>query len=879
MNEEQRRLHEAGATWKQWGPYLAERAWGTVREDYSSSGDAWNYFPHEHACARAYRWNEDGLAGICDEQQRLCFALALWNGKDSILKERLFGLTNGEGSHGEDVKECYYYLDSTPSHSYMEMLYKYPQAAFPYDDLRNTNRRRSKHEPEYELLDTGIFAEQRYFDVFVTYARISPDDVCIRINAINRGPEAAELHLIPQLWFRNTWAWGYAHDDRVERPALRRVGQQIVAQHSILGEYTLFCQDDAALLFTENDSNLALLFGVPNATPYVKDAFHRAIVAGECAAINPAGCGTKAAAHHQRVLAPGESWTIYLRLCAGSNTVQELDRSTCERIVDQAKAEADAFYHDLQPSALNEDERRIQRQAFAGMLWSKQFYYYDVAEWRAGDPGQPPPPPARQSGRNREWEHLNTADILSMPDTWEYPWFAAWDLAFHCIPLALLDAEFAKQQLVLLGREWYQHPNGQVPAYEWNFSDVNPPVLAWATWRVYKIDQRQHGHADRAFLERCFHKLLLNFTWWINRKDADGRNVFQGGFLGLDNIGVFDRSAPLPNGGHLDQSDGTAWMGMFCLNMLTIALELARENLVYQDIATKFLEHFLYIADALNHLGGRDLSLWDEEDEFFYDVLRVGNAGMRLKIRSMVGLVPLFAVTTIEPGLLEELPEFKVRLEWFLEHRPHLAKLVSRWQEPGLGERRLLALCRGSRMKRLLRRALDENEFLSEYGVRALSKYHAAQPYTLELNGSRYEVRYLPGESDNYLFGGNSNWRGPIWFPMNYLLIEALQQYHHYYGDDFRVECPTGSGQFLTLSAIADELSQRLIAIFRRDAQSRRAVFGNDELLQHDPQWRDYLLFFEYFHGDDGHGIGASHQTGWTGLVAKLLQQQGNVER
>jgi hypothetical protein len=559
--------------------------------------------------------------------------------------------------------------------------------------------------------------------------------------------------------------------------------------------------------------------------------------------------------------------------------VQELDRSTCERIVDQAKAEADAFYHDLQPSALNEDERRIQRQAFAGMLWSKQFYYYDVAEWRAGDPGQPPPPPARQSGRNREWEHLNTADILSMPDTWEYPWFAAWDLAFHCIPLALLDAEFAKQQLVLLGREWYQHPNGQVPAYEWNFSDVNPPVLAWATWRVYKIDQRQHGHADRAFLERCFHKLLLNFTWWINRKDADGRNVFQGGFLGLDNIGVFDRSAPLPNGGHLDQSDGTAWMGMFCLNMLTIALELARENLVYQDIATKFLEHFLYIADALNHLGGRDLSLWDEEDEFFYDVLRVGNAGMRLKIRSMVGLVPLFAVTTIEPGLLEELPEFKVRLEWFLEHRPHLAKLVSRWQEPGLGERRLLALCRGSRMKRLLRRALDENEFLSEYGVRALSKYHAAQPYTLELNGSRYEVRYLPGESDNYLFGGNSNWRGPIWFPMNYLLIEALQQYHHYYGDDFRVECPTGSGQFLTLSAIADELSQRLIAIFRRDAQSRRAVFGNDELLQHDPQWRDYLLFFEYFHGDDGHGIGASHQTGWTGLVAKLLQQQGNVER
>jgi hypothetical protein len=878
MSVEHERLSTDGPAWKRWGPYLAERAWGTVREDYSPGGDAWSFFPHDHARSRAYRWNEDGLLGICDDQQQLCFALALWNGRDPILKERLFGLSGPEGNHGEDVKEYYYYLDSTPTHSWMRALYKYPQAAFPYAELVAENRRRGKGDPEYELIDTGVFTEDRYFEIVVTYAKARPDDILIELQAINRGPEPAELHLLPTLWFRNSWSWGQTHDSQSLRPSLHaRDDATIVAAHPALGSYVLHCEPEAGsrLLFTENESNSERLWGAANASPFVKDAFHRFVIANEAGAVNPVETGTKAASWYRWTLAPGETRVVRLRLC--EDGARSAPFAEFEHLLAARRAEAEAFYAALQPAGLSDDDRSIQRQAFAGMLWSKQFYAYDIEQWLRGDPGQPSPPPERRNGRNREWVHLNSSDILSMPDTWEYPWFAAWDTAFHCLPLALLDAEFAKGQLVLLGREWFQHPNGQVPAYEWNFSDVNPPVLAWAAWRVYKIDQKQRGgRGDLAFLERVFHKLLLNFTWWVNRKDAEGNNIFQGGFLGLDNIGVFDRSQPLPTGGHLEQADGTAWMGMFCLNMLTISLELARHNPVYEDIATKFFEHFLYIAGALNNLGGEGIALWDPQDEFFYDVLHTPDGRTTpLKIRSMVGLIPLFAVTTIEPALLQQLPEFRTRLEWFLTHQPELAALVSRWQEPGLGERRLLALCRGRRMKRVLRRMLDEAEFLSAYGVRALSRYHLEQPYRFELNGDSWVVRYLPAESDSGLFGGNSNWRGPIWFPVNYLLVEALQQFHHYYGDDFLVEHPTGSGRYLTLAAIADDLSQRLIQLFRRDAAGRRPVFGDDAVFQHDPHWRDELLFYEYFHGDTGRGMGASHQTGWTGLVAKLIQQQG----
>jgi hypothetical protein len=895
MTVEHDRLSNDGPAWKRWGPYLSERAWATVREDYSAYGNAWDAFPHDHARSRVYRWNEDGLAGISDDQQHLCFALALWNGRDPILKERLFGLTGNEGNHAEDVKEYYFYLDSTPTHSYMKMLYKYPQAAFPYADLVETNRRRGKDELEYELIDTGIFAENRYFDVFVEYAKAGPDDILIRVSVINHGPEAAELDLLPTLWFRNTWSWGLSHAP--PRPSLRRSdtsgngqGNQVIAEHAELGRYVLACEAAPELLFTENDTNLARLYGAANAAPYVKDGINDAIVLRRADAVNPAGVGTKAAAHYHFTLGPDETAVVRLRLTKDGRwkTQDESVASVCvphssssvfddfDQIFAQRIAEADAFYAAIQPSTLGDDQRLIQRQAFAGMLWSKQFYYYDVEEWLRGDPAQPTPPPERWRGRNSTWPHLNTAEIISMPDTWEYPWFAAWDLAFHCIPLAQLDPDFAKEQLILLGREWYQHPNGQIPAYEWAFGDVNPPVLAWAAWRVYKIEQKQRGIGDLAFLERMFHKLLLNFTWWVNLKDPEGMNVFQGGFLGLDNIGVFDRSQPLPTDGHLEQSDGTSWMGMFCLNMLTITLELAVHNRVYEDIASKFFEHFLSIAAAMNNIGGKGIGLWDEQDEFFYDVLHLPNGETRpLKVHSMVGLIPLYAVTTIEPELLDKLPEFKERLQWFLEHRPHLASLVSRWQEPGLGERRLLAICRGHRMKRVLSRMLDETEFLSPYGVRALSRYHAEHPYTLDVDGVRYTVDYLPAESNSGLFGGNSNWRGPIWFPVNYLLIESLQQFHHYYGDDFRVECPTGSGRYLTLQEVADELSQRLIKIFARDERGRRAVFGGQEYVQAQEHWRDYIPFHEYFHGDTGAGVGASHQTGWTGLIAKLIQQQG----
>jgi mannosylglycerate hydrolase MGH1-like protein len=863
--------------WRKWGPYLSDRQWGTVREDYSAGGDAWNHLPHDHARSRAYRWGEDGIAGVSDDGQRLCLGLALWNGKDPILKERLFGLTNSEGNHGEDVKELYYHLDATPTHSYLKMLYKYPQAAFPYGSLVEENRRRGKHDPEFELLDTGVFDGDRYFDVVVEYAKAGPDELHMRVTAHNRGPEAADLHLLPQVWFRNTWSW----KDGEPKPAIRQAGPNLLAlSHATLGDYFLHVQDDAELLFTENETN-PRLFGQPR-PGYFKDAFHEAVVHGNREAVNPDRTGTKAAAHFGLTVPTGGSVTVRLRLvnaanasaCGKGTRGEACPFSTFDAVFAERVREADAFYGELQKDIEDPDARLVQRQAFAGLVWSKQWYYYDVPEWLAGDPAQPAPPPERRRGRNREWGHLNNADVISMPDKWEYPWYAAWDLAFHMIPFAIIDPEFAKQQLLLFTREWYMHPNGQLPAYEWAFGDVNPPVHAWATWRVFQIDRKRRGDCgDLEFLERVFHKLMLNFTWWVNRKDAQGRNIFQGGFLGLDNIGVFDRSAPLPTGGVINQSDGTAWMAMYCLNLMRIALELARHNRVYEDVATKFFEHFLHIAEAMTDVGGKGVGLWDEEDGFYYDQLNLPDGRMhKLKVRSMVGLIPLFAVETIEPEMLDKLPDFKRRLGWFLDYRPDLAKLVSRWDEPGKGERRLLSLLRGHRMKLLLKRMLDETEFLSDYGVRAVSKHHEANPYTFWANGTPLTVRYKAGESDTGAFGGNSNWRGPIWFPVNYLLIESLQKFHHYYGHDFRVECPTGSGVFLTLEEVAAELSRRLSRIFLRDDFGRRPVFGDSARLQSDPHFRDHVLFYEYIHGDTGRGVGASHQTGWTALVAKLLQ-------
>jgi Glycosyl hydrolase family 63 C-terminal domain len=878
--------------WRHWGPYLSERAWGTVREDYSPDGCAWDYFPHDTARSRAYRWNEDGLAGISDDKGRMCFALALWNGSDPILKERLFGLTGPQGNHGEDVKEVYFYLDSTPTHSYMRMLYKYPQAAFPYQQLEEENARRTRQYPEFELLDTGIFADDRYFDIFVEYAKASPEDILVRVSAVNRGDQPAILHLLPTLWFRNTWSW----NNEAERPLLRQLDAHspagldgsshrllIKAQHPILGHYHLHCEAANDLLFTDNDTNMQRLFGAPNSTPYVKDAFHTYLICRNREAVNPQRTGTKAAALYTRTIAAGATATLRLRLTRLPRHGQDDNRAFAispftdfDAVFNLRQQEADEFYSALQPPHLNEDERRVQRQALAGMLWSKQFYHYIVDLWLKGDPAQPSPPPQRKDGRNAEWRHLYNERVMSMPDKWEYPWYASWDLAFHCIPFALIDSAFAKSQLDLLMREWYMHPNGQLPAYEWAFGDVNPPVIAWATWRVYKIDQEQTGYADRPFLESMFHKLLLNFTWWVNRKDFEGNNVFQGGFLGLDNIGVFDRSAPLPTGGNIEQCDGTSWMGMFCLNMMTIALELALTNPAYEDIALKFFEHFLAIAAAMNNIADEGIRLWDAEDEFFYDVLHLpDDSHLPLKIRSLVGLIPLCAVETLEPHVLDALPRFKGHLTWFLNYRPDLTRLVSHWQLPGSGERRLLALVRGHRMKRLLKRMLDPDEFLSDYGIRSLSQCHAHHPYVLHVQGVPYTVRYEPAESRTGLFGGNSNWRGPIWFPINYLLIESLQKFYYYYGDDFTVECPTGSGRYLTLKEVADELSQRLIRLFLRSENGCRPFNGTNQVMQHDPLWRDHLLFHEYFHGDNGEGLGASHQTGWTGLVATLLQQQG----
>ena len=854
-------VHEC---WKHWGPYLSERQWGTVREDYSAGGTAWEYFPHEHARSRAYRWGEDGIAGMSDAEQRVCLSLALWNGRDTMLKERLFGLTNSQGNHGEDVKEEYFYLDATPSHSYLKTLYKYPQREFPYADLVTENAERDTAHPEYELRDTGVFAGNRYFDVVVEYAQAEPGDLLMKVTAWNRGPDAAPLHLVPQLILRNTWSW----TPGTAKPMLRALGDGVIAiEPADLGMTRLYTEGPADLLFTENESNAPKLWGL-GSPGFFKDGFHDRIVGGHRENVNPLNIGTKAAVWRSYVVAPGTCVELKLRLVR-----RPADRpfDDFERILEARRREADDYYRELQKDIASEDARIIQRQAFAGLIWSKQFYQFDIPLWLNGDPGQTPPPEARKQGRNIEWRNLTNADVLSMPDKWEYPWYASWDLAFHCIPFALIDSAFAKHQLVLLTREWYMHPNGQIPAYEWAFGDVNPPVHAWAAWRVFQIDRKHHGgHGDLEFLERVFHKLMLNFTWWVNRKDTQGRNIFQGGFLGLDNIGVFDRSSRLPTGGFINQSDGTSWMAMYALNLMRIALELAQHNHVYEDIASKFFEHFLSIAEAMSSMA--EGGLWDEEDKFFYDVLNLpDDARVRLRIRSMVGLIPLFAVETLEPEMLEKLPGFRKRLEWFLEHRPNLASLVSHWQSPGRGERRLLSLLRGHRMKRLLQRMLDESEFLSDYGVRALSRAHLERPYVFRMDGNDLTVRYTSAESDARQFGGNSNWRGPIWFPLNFLIIESLQKFHHYYGDDFKVECPTGSGHLLTIQQVAEELSRRLSRIFLKDGEGKRPVLRHTPELQSDPLYRDLIPFYEYFDGDNGRGVGASHQTGWTALIAKLL--------
>jgi hypothetical protein len=857
---------------------VSERAWGSVREDYSPGGTAWDYFPHDHARSRAYRWNEDGLAGICDRHQRICFALALWNRRDPILKERLFGLTGSEGNHGEDVKEYYFYLDSTPTHSYMKFLYKYPHTAFPYADLVEENRRRGKHAPEYELVDTGVFNEDRYFDVEVEYAKADPEDILIQIHITNRGSEPASLDVLPTIWFRNTWSW---FPDGV-RPSLTRASgarSSIALEEPKYGRRWLHCDGEPTLLFTENETNSERLYGYANSTRYVKDAFHRHVVNDDPEAVNPDERGTKAAARYAMDLAPRSSVTLRLRLNDQQPGGVSPFGKSFDEIVDARKREADEFYDTVLPATASRDAKNVARQALAGLLWSKQYYHYVVKDWLEGDPAQPAPPTDRQRGRNREWTHLYNADVISMPDKWEYPWYAAWDLAFHCVPLALVDSDFAKEQLTLLLREWYMHPNGQLPAYEWAFGDVNPPVHAWSAWRVYKIEKRRRGTGDLKFLERVFHKLLLNFTWWVNRKDAEGMNVFQGGFLGLDNIGVFDRSAPLPTGGHLEQSDGTSWMAMYSLNMLAIAMELANHHPAYEDVASKFWEHFLNIAHAMSggrlH-GGEGHDLWDEEDGFFYDVLHLPDDSRKpLKIRSLVGLIPLLAVQTLESDVLKRHDGFRRRLDWFIQHRPDLTGDVACMRTAGHRERRLLSIVDGDRLRRVLKVMLDEKEFLSPYGIRAISQIHRDHPYVLRVDGSEYRVDYEPAESTTGLFGGNSNWRGPIWFPINFLLVEALQKFHHYFGEQYKVECPTGSGQMMTLWEVAAEISRRLTRVFLEDNQGKRPVFGHVEQFQRDPNWHDLIPFHEYFHGDTGAGVGASHQTGWTALVAKLLQQSG----
>jgi hypothetical protein len=893
---ETRRLEEdrqRTANWKRWGPYLSERQWGTVREDYSADGDAWDYFPHDHARSRAYRWGEDGLLGICDRECRLCFALALWNGRDPVLKERLFGVSGTEGNHGEDVKECYYYLDSTPTHSYMKALYKYPQAEYPYARLVAENRRRGKTDPEFELLDTGAFDESRYFDIFVEYAKASPDDVLIRITAANRGPETAELHLLPTLWFRNTWSWGCRHEGCWPKPWIRRVDDgTLLTHHVTLGRFRLAIQPlaDAAappLLFTDNETNTGRLYGKAAPNPYVKDAFHEYVVQGRRDAVNPKAQGTKAAAYYRVSIPTGAQKAFQLRLCPEEQATPEPFGPAFDQVFAERIREADAFYASHIPvgrtflsgtPATDKNVRAtIARLAFAGLLWTKQFYHYVVKDWLEGDPEQPAPPAAHQQGRNHDWTHLYNRDVISMPDKWEYPWYAAWDHAFHMVAFAPIDPDFAKEQLVLFLREWYMHPAGQLPAYEWALSDVNPPVHAWACWRAYKITGPRGGR-DRLFLSRVFQKLLINFTWWVNRKDVEGKHLFSGGFLGLDNIGVFDRSRPLPGGGRLAQADATAWMAFYCTTMLSMALELAAGNPAYEDVASKFFEHFVAIADAMNTLGGT--GLWDEGDGFYYDHLVMDHQVFPTRIRSMVGLIPLFAVEVLEDSVIERLPGFRKRLQWFLDNRRDLAQHISYMVEEGEGGHghRLLAIPSRPRLERVLRHLLDENEFLSPYGIRSLSRYHQDHPYVFKCDGQESRVAYVPGDSDSWMFGGNSNWRGPVWFPVNYLLIEALERYHHFYGDTLRVEFPTGSGRLLNLAEVAYALAERLTALFLPDAQGRRPCHGTDRCFADDPHWRDLVLFYEYFHGDNGRGLGADHQTGWTSLVTRLLAKAARRE-
>jgi len=865
--------------WKRWGPYLSERQWGTVREDYSPDGNPWEYFPHDHARSRAYRWGEDGLLGITDRQGRLCFALALWNGKDPILKERLFGLTGPEGNHGEDVKEAYFYLDSTPTHSYMKALYKYPQAEFPYRILSEENRRRGKEEPEFELQDTGVFEGNRYFDVFAEYAKASPDDLLIRITVANRGPEPAPLFLLPTLWFRNTWSWGRTGEGYWPRPSIvREAPERLRADHATLGRYDLVAGPgpDGALpdfLFTENETNMARLFGAANTAPHVKDAFHEYVVQGRKEAVNPEGTGTKAAALYTLEVPAGGEFTVRLRLSSGGEITGEPLGDEFEKVFQARSRVADDFFASRAPAGSSVEERRVARQAFAGLLWSKQFYHYIVKDWLEGDPAQPKPPEGRSRGRNRDWGHLYNRDVLSMPDKWEYPWFAAWDLAFHMIPFAEIDSDFAKAQILLFLREWYMHPNGQIPAYEFAFSDVNPPVHAWAAWQVYKRTGPP-GKRDRVFLARAFQKLMLNFTWWVNRKDVHGDNVFSGGFLGLDNIGVFDRSQALPTGGHLEQADGTAWMAFFCSTMLSMALELAREDPVYDDVASKFFEHFIAIADAMNALGGT--GLWDEEDGFYYDHLHVDGQFLPLKVRSLVGLIPLIAAESIEDETIERLPGFRKRMNWFMENRKDLARQILCGGEAQGGKGHghcLLAIPTRERLVRILGSLLDEKEFLSPHGIRSLSRVYGDDPYVFRLGVGEYRVEYVPGESTTGLFGGNSNWRGPVWFPVNYLLIEALERYHHFYGNSLQVECPTGSGRMMNLEEVAKELSRRLASLFLPDGKNGRPCHGGATPYAEDPHWRDLVLFHEYFHGETGRGVGASHQTGWTALVVNLLKR------
>ncbi len=864
MNEEKKRLQDP--VWKKWGPYLSERQWGTVREDYSEDGSPWEFSTHDSARSKAWRWGEDGLGGMADERLQLCMAVSLWNTHDPILKERYFGLGGNEGNHGEDVKELYYFLDATPTHSYLKMLYKYPQQEYPYVQLLQENRRRGRNDPEFEIQDTGIFSEQKYFDVFIEYAKASPEDILLKITIFNRGADDAPLHILPNIWFRNTWDWGYPSD----KPSLERMtDDSIFIQHPLLGKRIVYGDTPDQVLFCDNESNSEKLYSTPgNGDRFFKDGINDFIVSG-AATVNPGESGTKAAFHFKKIIPAGKSEIVRIRL---STDAVEKPFEDFDRIFELRVQQADIFYAEVQQTLQNEEHKKIQRQAYAGMIWCKQFYDYNVEKWLKGDPAGPPPPDERKKGRNHNWRHLNSSDIISMPDSWEYPWFAAWDLAFHCICFADIDPDFSKKQLLLLTREWFMHPNGQLPAYEWAFSDVNPPVHAWATWNVYKSDKAATGVGDVKFLETVYMKLLLNFTWWVNRKDEQGNNIFEGGFLGMDNIGLFDRNTPLPDGSILEQSDSTSWVCMYSLNMMRIALELANFNPVYQDMATKFFEHFLYIAHAMFAEGDEGTGLWDNEDEFYYDAIHKSDGhDQKMKIRSMVGLIPLLAVEVLDDELLSSQTEFKDRLYWFLNHRPELASLVSKWGEKGTNEKHLLSLLRGHRMKRILYRMLDESEFLSDHGLRALSKYHEAHPCVMEINEIWFSVHYTPGESDSTLFGGNSNWRGPIWMPMNFLLIESLKRFHDYYGDDFRVEYPSRSGNLYSLKQISEKLTERVISLYIRSADGNRPIYADQPLFQNDPNFRDHLLFFEYFHGDTGKGLGASHQTGWTGLIASLL--------